>query len=74
MSEEAASNRFGLIRHAETLWNQQSRIQGHRDSPLTDRGKKDADEWGRQLKRISWDRIFGSDLGRAAETIVHRAP
>ena len=68
MSEEAASTRFGLIRHAETLWNQQSRIQGHRDSPLTDRGKKDADGWGRQLKRISWHRIFGSDLGRAAET------
>jgi probable phosphoglycerate mutase len=35
---------------------------------LTDRGKKDAAKWGRQLKRISWDRIFGSDLGRAAET------
>jgi probable phosphoglycerate mutase len=68
MSEEAASTRFGLIRHAETLWNQQSRIQGHRDSPLTDSGKKDADGWGRQLKRISWHRIVGSDLGRAAET------
>jgi broad specificity phosphatase PhoE len=60
--------RFGLMRHAETLWNQESRIQGHRDSSLTDRGKKDTDDWGRQLSRISWDRILCSDLGRAVET------
>ena len=62
--------RFGLVRHAETLWNRESRIQGHRDSPLTDRGKKDAAGWGRKLSRISWDRIVGSDLGRAVETAV----
>ena len=60
--------RFGLIRHAETLWNRQSRIQGHCDSPLTARGKKDADGWGRRLSGIAWDRIFGSDLGRAVDT------
>jgi broad specificity phosphatase PhoE len=60
--------RFGLIRHAETLWNRQSRIQGHADSPLTARGKKEADAWGRRLNRIAWDRIFGSDLGRAVDT------
>ena len=60
--------RFGLIRHAETLWNRESRIQGHQDSPLTDKGKKEADEWGLELSRISWDRIVGSDLGRAVDT------
>lgn len=59
---------FGLMRHAETLWNQEKRIQGHRDSPLTEKGKKDAGGWGRQLSRIRWDRIVGSDLGRAVET------
>jgi broad specificity phosphatase PhoE len=68
MPSEKILTRFGLIRHAETLWNQESRIQGHRDSPLTDRGKKDADGWGRQLSRIPWDRILCSDLGRAVET------
>ena len=68
MPEKTSSTRFGLIRHAETLWNQESRIQGHQDSPLTDRGKKDADGWGRRLSRIPWDRIIGSDLGRAVET------
>jgi len=68
MFSDATTTRFGLMRHAETLWNQQSRIQGHRDSSLTDRGKREADGWGRQLSRVSWDRIVGSDLGRAVET------
>ncbi len=68
MSAEKNPTRFGLIRHAETLWNQESRIQGHQDSPLTDRGKKDAQHWGQKLSQISWDRIVGSDLGRAVET------
>jgi broad specificity phosphatase PhoE len=68
MPLRVTTTRFGLMRHAETLWNQERRIQGHRDSPLTDRGKKDADGWGRNLKRIAWDRIFGSDLGRAVDT------
>lgn len=65
---EAATTRFGLIRHAETFWNREGRIQGHRDSALTDGGKKDADGWGRRLSQIAWDRIFSSDLGRAVDT------
>ena len=68
MPSGETTTRFGLLRHAETLWNRESRIQGHRDSPLTARGKMDADCWGRRLKRIAWDRIFGSDLGRAVDT------
>ena len=68
MPSGEATTCFGLMRHAETLWNQESRIQGHQDSPLTDKGKRDAAGWGRQLSRISWDRIVGSDLGRAVET------
>ena len=66
--------RFGLIRHAQTLWNQEGRIQGHRDSALTEGGKHDADDWGKCLKRFVWDRIFGSDLGRAVDTaaIINR--
>ncbi len=60
--------RFGLVRHAETLWNRERRIQGQSDSPLTAKGKKDADNWGRQLSRFSWDCILMSDTGRAVET------
>ena len=68
MSCGETTTRFGLIRHAETVWNRESIIQGHRDSSLTDSGKKEADGWGRLLKGIAWDRIFGSDLGRAVDT------
>ena len=60
--------RFGLVRHAETIWNREKRIQGQSDSPLTDKGKKDADDWGRQLSQIPWNGILMSDSGRAAET------
>ena len=60
--------RFGLVRHAETVWNREKRIQGQSDSALTDRGSEDADNWGRRLSRFSWDRILMSDSGRAVET------
>jgi len=62
--------RFGLVRHAETLWNREKRIQGQSDSALTDQGRRDADNWGRRLNRFSWDCILMSDSGRAVETAV----
>ncbi len=68
MPSEAAITRFGLVRHAETFWNRERRIQGQSGSPLTAKGKKDADNWGQQLSRFSWDCILMSDAGRAVET------
>lgn len=62
------NTRFGLVRHAETLWNRERRIQGQSDSALTAKGKRDADNWGRQLSRFPWDCILMSDAGRAVET------
>jgi probable phosphoglycerate mutase len=62
------TTRFGLVRHAETFWNRERRIQGQSDSPLTVKGKKDADNWGQRLSRFSWDCILMSDSGRAVET------
>jgi len=60
--------RFGLIRHAQTRWNREKRIQGQSDSPLTADGKRQAARWGQILKPFSWDRIIASDTGRAHET------
>jgi probable phosphoglycerate mutase len=68
MMEDRKITRFGLVRHAETFWNRERRIQGQSDSALTVKGKKDADNWGRQLSRFSWDCILMSDAGRAVET------
>ncbi len=70
MNHPNAATRFGLIRHAETVWNREKRIQGHQDSPLTPEGEKMADTWGRMLGAFHWDRILASDTGRAVATAV----
>lgn len=68
MANEYPATRFGLLRHAETVWNSEKRIQGHSDSPLTPSGKQHAEKWGIQLGHYAWDRMLVSDLGRAQET------
>jgi probable phosphoglycerate mutase len=68
MHEPAPTTRFGLIRHAQTQWNREKKIQGHYDSPLTNEGQRQAEKWGGLLNTVSWDRIIASDTGRAFET------
>ncbi len=57
-----------LIRHGETLWNRERRMQGQRDSPLTDTGMHQARCLGRRLADLSFSVLYSSDLGRAYET------
>ena len=64
----STTTRFGLIRHAQTDWNREKKIQGHSDSPLTADGKKQASSWGQRLLQFPWDRILASDTGRAVTT------
>ena len=66
--ETTPHTRFGLLRHAETIWNREKKIQGLSDSPLTREGSQQAQKWGDLLRVISWDRILVSDIGRAVET------
>ena len=68
MHSHSVITRFGLIRHAETEWNKEKRIQGHSDSPLTAEGKASANQWGSILKTFPINRIISSDLGRVIET------
>jgi probable phosphoglycerate mutase len=68
MKDFEPKTRFGLIRHARTVWNQAKRIQGQSDSPLIPDGEKQAKQWGPILKEHQWDRILASDLGRALQT------
>ena len=68
MPTDQAVTRFGLIRHAETIWNRERRVQGQLDSPLTPEGEQQAERWGRALKALPWNRILASDTGRAATT------
>jgi len=59
---------FGLIRHGQTEWNREKRIQGQSDSPLSRKGEEQAVRWGRLLRGMGWSRMAASDLGRAVRT------
>ncbi|HEC85461.1 MAG TPA: histidine phosphatase family protein [Thioploca sp.] len=57
-----------LVRHGETVWNTQCRIQGHLDSPLTRTGLSQAKALAKHFKSQKFAALYGSDLGRAYET------
>jgi broad specificity phosphatase PhoE len=63
-----AVTRCGLIRHAETIWNRERRVQGQLDSPLTPEGEQQAERRGRTLRSLPWNRILASDTARAVAT------
>ena len=60
--------RFALLRHAETEWNREKRIQGQEDAPLTSHGRQQAQRWGLALARYELDHLITSDLERASLT------
>lgn len=57
-----------LIRHGETPYNRNRRYQGHRDTPLTKKGKRQAKEVAIRLRNESLDAIYSSDLKRTRYT------
>ena len=68
MQDQFKTTHFGLIRHAQTVWNREKKIQGCSDSPLTPEGELQASYWGKVLSQFSWNRILASDIGRALAT------
>lgn len=59
---------FYLVRHGETLFNQLSLMQGWCDSPLTPKGKKQAQELALRLKEMTFSAAFSSTSERAMDT------
>lgn len=57
-----------LVRHGQTKWNQENRMQGWQNSDLAEQGIEDARKLGKKLKNITFDYIYSSPLGRAVET------
>lgn len=61
-----------LIRHGETVWNRASRLQGHKDTPLTMKGVKQAQSLGFALKDVLKNKtpsfFYSSPIGRAKQT------
>src|SRR5688572_10984872 len=57
-----------LIRHGETAWNRERRMQGQTDTPLSDIGRAQAQALGQRLARHAFAAIYSSDLKRAWDT------
>lgn len=59
-----------IIRHSKTVWNEQKRLQGHKDSSLTSDGIENAYALKDYIKEqnICFDTIYSSPLNRALDT------
>ena len=57
-----------LIRHGETMWNREKRLQGHIDIGLNDIGHQQADRLAKSLVDKKISAIISSDLSRAIDT------
>lgn len=63
--------RLFFVRHGETSWNREGRLQGQHDIPLNDLGRAQAEEAGRRLKTLVDPTILpwvASPLSRTVET------
>jgi len=57
-----------LIRHGETVWNSQQRMQGHSNSDLSSVGQAQIQALGQWMKNVPFDHIYSSDSLRAKQT------
>ena len=64
------TTRFCLVRHGETDWNAERRLQGHTDVELNARGLAQAKQMAKALKNtdFQFDTLYTSDLKRAKQT------
>ncbi len=57
-----------IIRHGQTNWNVERRIQGQTDSILTEVGVRQAQQAGEHLKTLNFDAAYTSSSVRARDT------
>lgn len=60
-----------LIRHGQTDWNQERRIQGQSESQLTELGVQQAKAVGEKLRDLKFDKIYSSSSLRTRQTTEH---
>lgn len=65
--------RFCFVRHGETDWNVQRRLQGHIDTPLNQTGQAQAEATAKGLNGHVFDAIYSSDLIRTLQTARYAA-
>lgn len=57
-----------MVRHGETAWNKERRIQGQVDIPLNEFGRRLAEKTAAGLSQVRFDICYSSPLSRAKET------
>lgn len=57
-----------VVRHGETVWNLEHKVQGITDIPLTKNGKEEARELQELISTLNIDVVISSPLIRARET------
>jgi 2,3-bisphosphoglycerate-dependent phosphoglycerate mutase len=62
------TTRLCIVRHGETAWNAEHRVQGQLDVPLNSIGQAQALAAAKVLAREKFDAIYSSDLSRALQT------
>ena len=66
-SEEAVLDLY-LVRHGQTGWNLEKRLQGSTDNLLNETGRRQAAELGQRMAGVKFAHIYSSGLKRAQET------
>jgi broad specificity phosphatase PhoE len=61
---------FYLVRHGESEANAAHRFAGRTDSPLTERGRQQAEAVAEALAKVHFDRIVSSPLSRCRDTAL----
>ncbi|MGR0219143.1 histidine phosphatase family protein [Agromyces sp. ZXT2-6] len=64
----APATTIALVRHGETDWNRERRIQGATDIPMNERGRAQSRAVAERLATSRWDAVVTSPLSRSAET------
>jgi 2,3-bisphosphoglycerate-dependent phosphoglycerate mutase len=69
----AGVTRLVALRHGQTAWNAEQRVQGHRDIALDATGREQAERLAAALAGEGIEAIYASDLQRAADTAAATA-
>jgi probable phosphoglycerate mutase len=67
------TTRLCIVRHGETAWNAEHRVQGQLDVPLNAIGQAQAQAAAKVLARERFDAVYSSDLSRARQTAAPAA-
>ena len=57
-----------VVRHGETIWNKENKVQGLTDIPLSEKGIKEAKELREIVRNLNIDVVISSPLIRARKT------